>query len=177
MQDQREEQVRRLQENLQTIRKLAGWSIEDLGEKIGVTKQTISNLERGKTRLSLTQYIAIRAVLDYEAELRGADDILGKAVSILLDGDTSMPDYSQTRAAIETVAAASAGGAEKKALAAAFGSLIGGTGIAMGMAATAVPAMAVLGIGTWLGKVLTRETADRDTAQEQSESSTVPEGK
>ena len=35
-----------LQKNLVLIRKAAGWSAEDLAEKIGVTKPTILNLEK-----------------------------------------------------------------------------------------------------------------------------------
>ena len=58
--------IERLQDNLALIRKAGGWSAEEFGDMIGVTKQTISNLENKKTPLSKTQYIAIRAVLDYE---------------------------------------------------------------------------------------------------------------
>ena len=46
--DIRVRQVERLQENLATLRKLAGWTAEELGDKIGVTKQTISNWENYK---------------------------------------------------------------------------------------------------------------------------------
>ena len=56
-------QIQYLQENLQSIRKIAKWTAEDLGKKIGVTKQTISNLENNRTRMNLTQYIAILTVL------------------------------------------------------------------------------------------------------------------
>ena len=66
--DQRQKQINRLQENLSSIRKIAGWTAEVLGNKIGVTKQTISNLENNKTPMNFTQYIAIRSVLDAEIE-------------------------------------------------------------------------------------------------------------
>ena len=46
--------IKRLQQNLLAIRKFAGWTTENLGEQIGVTKQTISNLENGKTEMTLT---------------------------------------------------------------------------------------------------------------------------
>ena len=52
-----------LQKYLPLIRKAAGWTAEDLGEKIGVTKQTISNIETGKSKLSKTQYLAIQMVI------------------------------------------------------------------------------------------------------------------
>ena len=46
--NERNKQIRRLQQNLSSIRKIAGWTAEILGEKIGVTKQTISNIENNK---------------------------------------------------------------------------------------------------------------------------------
>ena len=56
----------RLQKSLPLIRKIAGWTSADLGELIGVTKQTISNLENERNPMTKTQYIAIRAMIDYE---------------------------------------------------------------------------------------------------------------
>ena len=66
--EQRQKQINRLQKNLSSIRKIAGWTAEVLGNKIGVTKQTISNLENKKTPMNFTQYIAIRSGLDAEIE-------------------------------------------------------------------------------------------------------------
>ena len=51
-----------------TFRKLAGWTSEELGKKVGVTKQTISNLETGRSQMTKMQYIAIRTVLEYQAQ-------------------------------------------------------------------------------------------------------------
>lgn len=53
----------KLQKYLPLIRNAAGWIAEDLGTKIGLTKQTISNLENQKTRMSKTQYLAIQMVI------------------------------------------------------------------------------------------------------------------
>ena len=58
--------ITKLQNNLLLIRNAGGWTAEVFGDMIGVTKQTISNLENKKTEMTKTQYIAIRAVLDYE---------------------------------------------------------------------------------------------------------------
>ena len=74
--DQRQKQINRLQENLSSIRKIAGWTAEVLGNKIGVTKQTISNLENKKTPMNFTQYIAIRSVLDAEIEQNKENKVL-----------------------------------------------------------------------------------------------------
>ena len=49
----------KLQKYLPLIRNAAGWTAEELGNKIGVTKQTISNLENQKTKMSKTQYLEI----------------------------------------------------------------------------------------------------------------------
>ena len=60
---------------------------EVFGDMIGVTKQTISNLENKKTEMTKTQYIAIRAVLDYEMEESSNKDILRSAVNLALHSD------------------------------------------------------------------------------------------
>ena len=50
-----EEIISFLQDNLSSVRKIAGWTTEEFGDKIGVTKQTISNLENKKTAMTRTQ--------------------------------------------------------------------------------------------------------------------------
>ena len=42
-------EIKNLQNNLQLIRQAGGWSAEEFGEMIGVTKQTIRNLEKKTT--------------------------------------------------------------------------------------------------------------------------------
>lgn len=102
--------VKRLQENLLSIRRIAGWSAETLGEKIGVTKQTISNLENRKTPMTLTQYIAIRAILDYEMDQNKENTILPEVVYILLDKELDEESYSDASEKIAAVSASAAGG-------------------------------------------------------------------
>ena len=53
-----------MQHNLVHIRKRLGLSGKDFGEMIGVTKQTISNIESGRTKLTMTMYLAIMYVLE-----------------------------------------------------------------------------------------------------------------
>ena len=60
------EKIQRMQENLLLIRRIVGWSAEELGEKIGVTRQTINSIESGRYKLTNTQYLAIRYVLNEE---------------------------------------------------------------------------------------------------------------
>ena len=107
---EREIQVKRLQNNLSAIRKIAGWTSEVLGDKIGVTKQTISNLENKKTQMNFTQYIAIRSVLDYEISNNKENEVLPKVVALLLDCEDELDesDYSKVQDVVGTVAATAA---------------------------------------------------------------------
>ena len=132
---EREKQINRLQQNLSTIRRIAGWTTEQMGEKIGVTKQTISNLENGKTPMNFTQYIAIRAILDCEIEANTSNEVLPKAVDILLDSNEE--EYMKYREPLTIVAASAAGGIASAALLGIFSTLIpvAGLGIAGGIVA------------------------------------------
>lgn len=108
----RERSIRRLQQNLSSIRKIAGWTTEVLGDKIGVTKQTISNLENRKTQMSFTQYIAIRSVLDYEIEKNKENKVLSDVVKLLLDSGDKLDDdsYSKVQDVAKKTAASAVGG-------------------------------------------------------------------
>ena len=57
-----------LQNNLKAIREILNWTSSDFGNLIGVTKQTISNLETQNSRLTKLHYIALRTVIDFEIE-------------------------------------------------------------------------------------------------------------
>lgn len=109
---EREAQIKRLQQNLSSIRKIAGWTTEVLGDKIGVTKQTISNLENVKTPMNFTQYISIRSVLDYEIENNKENEVLPKVVALMLDSGDELDDdnYSKIQDVAGTVAASAVGG-------------------------------------------------------------------
>ena len=85
-----------LQEHLPVLRKLFGWSAAVLGDKIGVTKQTISNLENKKTKMAQTQYIAVRAVMEYEIRNRNDSTYLLEIAAALLDLD-SLSDIERKR--------------------------------------------------------------------------------
>ena len=61
-----EEQIAVMQNNLKHIRIVLELSGSKFGELIGVTKQTIGNIESGKNKLSDTQYLAIMYVLSTE---------------------------------------------------------------------------------------------------------------
>ena len=116
--EQRQKQINRLQKKLSSIRKIAGWTAEVLGNKIGVTKQTISNLENKKTPMNFTQYIAIRSVLDAEIEQNKENKVLPQVIAILLDSGDELDndEYEEIQKSVETVSAVASGGIKGAAL-------------------------------------------------------------
>lgn len=86
-------EIERLQHNLLLLRRAVGWTAEELGDRIGVTRQTINNLETERSKLNKTQYIAIRAVLDAEISTSPEDTEMLKC---LLEVFVDNPDkYKQ----------------------------------------------------------------------------------
>lgn len=156
-----EEIISLLQENLSSVRKIAGWTTEEFGEKIGVTKQTVSNLENRKTVMSRTQYIAIGAVLKYEIPSNKNSEVLSYVVNILLDNEKSYSDEERGKIKenINMLAVASMGGMKGKKLAD-FSEKIGIAFVAAGVATIAgaggmLPGLAATTASTvWLGAIL-----------------------
>lgn len=115
-------QIEKLQTNLSSLRKIAGWTAEDLGNELDVTKQTISNLETGKTKMSRVQYIAIRAVLDMEAK---KNENLSKAMNLVLnDDDSTAKEQEKNEEKVKTVAAATNKGVSADMLGAILGASV-----------------------------------------------------
>lgn len=125
MKKEMEKRIQKLQDNLPAIRKIAGWRAVDLGELIGVTKQSISNLETHKSKLTLTQYIAIRHMIDYQIKTHQENTALKQIVPLLLD-DTKLTaqEYDQVRKASEELSNAAAGGVSDTVLATIIESLL-----------------------------------------------------
>ena len=137
-------EIKKLQDNLQRIREAGKWSAEEFGEMIGVTKQTIRNLENKVTPMSKTQYIAIRSVLDYEMKERQNDNVLNSTVNLCLNSD-GLPDakLKQAWAFVE--------GASKTNLDSDL--LLAGLATFIGMAA-AVEALTNKTTEAWIAKIL-----------------------
>ena len=86
-------EIQRMQDNLLLIRRAIGWTASEFGEQIGVTRQTINNIESGRNRLTKTQYIAMRSVIDAEIVEHPEET---EMVKILLDMLIDHPDnYSK----------------------------------------------------------------------------------
>ena len=107
MKKERPIQIIRLQENLSSIRRIAGWTADDLGMMLGVSKQNISNLENENTKLSQAQYIAIRHLIDYRAGQKPKNPALTRIVGLLLDRpELSDHDYDALKSTAKNIAGA-----------------------------------------------------------------------
>lgn len=62
--------IDKFQENLGPIRKVAGWTTQQLADELGVARQTVSNLETGKSPMTKLQYLALRTVFSAEIARR-----------------------------------------------------------------------------------------------------------
>ena len=151
MKNYTEKEIEKLQDSLLLIRKAGGWTAEEFGDMIGVTKQTISNLENKKTQMTKTQYIAIRAVLDCSIAERPNDKVLSSAVNLSLNADNlSDADIKKAQAFVE--------GAAKTGLD--NDAFVGGLGAIIGLVAAEaliMPLVSPIALGaasTWLKKLL-----------------------
>ena len=101
-----------MQDNLCDLRKIAGWTAEVLAGKLGITKQTISNIENQKVKISTIQYIAIRAIFECELASNPSNTTLRKVMAVLFQA--MPPVYSSRkddiRAAMISIASISAAG-------------------------------------------------------------------
>lgn len=106
--------IERLQNNLNTLRRICGWSTQELGDKIGVTKQTISNLEKHKTEMSKLQYLGLCCIFMYEIGSNLEDgpkaSFLQAAINKLLDEDLSGEELEKYENNLRRVATLVQGG-------------------------------------------------------------------
>lgn len=59
------DQINFIQQNFRKLRSICEWSASDVAEVLGITRQTINNIELGKTKLSPLQYIGFASMLEY----------------------------------------------------------------------------------------------------------------
>ncbi len=76
--------VENMQNKIKLIRQTLGVSITDFAELLGVTRQTVYNIENNKKALTKTQYLAIRTIIDY---LVKAQPERGNIVRVILESD------------------------------------------------------------------------------------------
>ena len=101
-----------MQRYLPSLRKIAGWTAEDLGKRLGVTKQTISNLENKKVNITKIQYIALRVIFENEIRNVATNATLKRAICILFYNDAVYTEKKESEIfqALESLAAAASGG-------------------------------------------------------------------
>lgn len=77
----------RLQEHLSSIRQIAGWSAQELGEQLDLSRQAIYNLEKGAAKLSVAQYIAITTLLYQKSffDDEGRDSVIPQILYSLVE--------------------------------------------------------------------------------------------
>lgn len=153
-----EREIAELQDNLEMLRKLFGWTAEQLGNRLGVTKQTILNLEHGKPVMSKIQYIAIRSVMEAEAMSREGEERenLLKVLRLVFNEDKTVTEEQRAKAldAAKVISTATAAGAGT----AATMSVLAGSLGAFGIGAIAInPALvAAFGVGGWVAAMLNK---------------------
>ena len=82
--------IENFQDSLRLVRHLMEFGVEEFAEAIGVTRQTVNNLETKKTKMSATQYIAIAALVDnYFAQ----NERMLPALKAIIDSDGK--DYGE----------------------------------------------------------------------------------
>lgn len=152
------EEILRMQKYLLLIRRTVGWTAESFGERIGVTRQTINNIESGRNKLTKTQYIAMRSVLDAEiAQSPDDTQMLKMLLEILIDNPDKYSDATReellSKANIMAPSILSGSSSRldvSKAWITAAGAVIGG---AM-LFPLGIPVVAPLIGGSWLAKIL-----------------------
>ena len=84
--------IENFQISMRAIRLLMGYSIVELAEYVGVTRQTINNLETGKSKMSAMQFLSLAAVVDNYITINGD---MYQAIAAILDGNgTAMTPHS-----------------------------------------------------------------------------------
>lgn len=159
------EEIVRFQQNMLLIRRAVGWTAEEFGNHIGVTRQTINNLEknnRDKFKLNKTQYIAMRSVLDAEiARCSDETELLRLILEMLVDHpENYKTEDKQALLDKANMIAPSilAGTATRKAASTeimkSMGAVVGGALVA---GAIGLGPLVAGGLGAWLVKVVASE--------------------
>ena len=157
-------QINLLQDNLQIIRRLAGWTVEELGNKIGVTKQTISNLENKKTKMSFTQYIALRAVFECEIQENRENEILSEAIRLLIDMRDELDDriYKEICTSLTAVAMATTSETNRHKLNELFLKMMSGSVSGFDVSLMDSAWLKRLDLGTWLKRLFYSMGEDKE---------------
>lgn len=74
-----------MQENLSSIRAIVGWTAQDLGILLDLSKQAISNIETGKSKLTVAQYIAILSLIKEKSFINSLNSDESVMLSLIIE--------------------------------------------------------------------------------------------
>ena len=149
-------EIERLQKYLLLVRRTVGWSAEEFGERIGVTRQTINNIEAGRNKLTKTQYIAMRSVLDAEiAAYPEETEILRLILDVLVDNPEKYKEEDREKLLAQAnmvTPSILAGATSRKDVSKALIATAAGMGVFL--SALGPIAVTAAGTGTWIAKTI-----------------------
>mgnify|MGYP002472273165 CR=1 FL=1 len=133
-----ESKLVRMKKHLSVIRRVAGWTAEEMGEHIGVKRQTISSLEKNPNYpMTKTQYIAIRAVLYYKMEKEQNQTLRDLVDILIVKDDLSEEELKEVDKAVEKVSQKNGRAVNSAAIAMGLSAALGAIGFAIGGVPTA----------------------------------------
>ena len=127
-----ESKLVRMKKHLSVIRRVAGWTAEEMGEHIGVKRQTISSLEKNPNYpMTKTQYIAIRAVLYYKMEKEQNQTLRDLVDILIVKDDLSEEELEEVDKAVEKVSQKNGRAVNSAAIAMGLSAALGAIGFAI----------------------------------------------
>lgn len=87
----RQRMIDTMQVSLKQIRQVLNLGVQEFSDIIGLTRQSINNLESSKIKMSTVQFIAICSIIDYFVESQ--PELMHIIISILNSNDTLYNDY------------------------------------------------------------------------------------
>jgi len=82
----RQRMIDTMQNSLKQVRQVLGFGVQEFSDIVGLTRQSINNLETKKNKMSATQYVAICAVMDHCTKEK--PELLQVLLTILSTNDT-----------------------------------------------------------------------------------------
>ena len=160
-----------MQDNLSDLRKIAGWTAEVLAKKLGITKQTISNIENQKVKISTIQYIAIRAVFECELASNPTNPTLRKVMEVLFQAmppvySSRKEDIRAAMISIASISAAGLSGLQLHSSATALLAPLGSAAVQMGSSHIGEPSL------KWLQRHLNNSDSNNDQDTDVTEEET-----